>query len=344
MHRINRTLTCVTLGLACTLLGACCQKQGTLANGILVPNERTPKEWRGPQLSGAMHRPDGNGNKNKYIAEATLNEISPVIQRSSVWCWAACAEMVQRYYGVDITQEEIVNRVKNAFGEQTSQPVIEAATKREIMLALNPDLKLYFAKLGGAKAIELLLQRRLASGDLDVSELINARWKYSKNNSDLLIASLLQGDPAIIVLKWADEELGTEASDAAMAHAYVVKGVTFSQLEVNRGLSALIHKAIQKGQSVIHGEMSKESGKYIDVRKINYPDDPACYALVDATLINPLAGQIETVSGPEIQERIVYFFTRDSAREILFLEAKALNLELPPELMEAMEMAEFSGS
>lgn len=40
-------------------------------------------------------------------------------QRSDNWCWAACIEMVLRYQGVDITQEQIVKKV---FGDLIDRP------------------------------------------------------------------------------------------------------------------------------------------------------------------------------------------------------------------------------
>jgi hypothetical protein len=51
-------------------------------------------------------------------------------QRSTQWCWAACAQMILNYYNIPVTQEEIVLRIKGAF-------VDEAANYLEIVQALN---------------------------------------------------------------------------------------------------------------------------------------------------------------------------------------------------------------
>lgn len=40
-------------------------------------------------------------------------------QRSNNWCWAACTQMVLNYQGVNVTQEQIVERV---FGLQVDRP------------------------------------------------------------------------------------------------------------------------------------------------------------------------------------------------------------------------------
>lgn len=43
------------------------------------------------------------------------NRLVPVLQRRSQWCWAACMEMICRWYGVPLSQESIVQRVYGDF-------------------------------------------------------------------------------------------------------------------------------------------------------------------------------------------------------------------------------------
>lgn len=57
--------------------------------------------------------PDGNGK-----------------QRESNWCWAACVQMVLRYHGLDVNQEQVVKRI---FGDLRDKP----ATPEMVLKALN---------------------------------------------------------------------------------------------------------------------------------------------------------------------------------------------------------------
>ena len=61
----------------------------------------------------AQVRPDQNGK-----------------QRESNWCWAACVQMVLQYHGLDVTQEQVVQRI---FGDLRDRP----ATPEMVMHALN---------------------------------------------------------------------------------------------------------------------------------------------------------------------------------------------------------------
>ena len=43
------------------------------------------------------------------ISSASLEYVAS-FQKRQMWCWAACIEMVMRYYGLNVTQEEIASR------------------------------------------------------------------------------------------------------------------------------------------------------------------------------------------------------------------------------------------
>lgn len=51
-------------------------------------------------------------------------------QRSDNWCWAACTQMVLTYQGVDVTQEEIVERVFGACIDRpgSAQDIVKGAS------------------------------------------------------------------------------------------------------------------------------------------------------------------------------------------------------------------------
>lgn len=340
-------ILCSTAFLAWAM-GGCSSSYGSAHNGVLVPNASTPAIWDGPKLRGAapIHE---NSDRNEFRASASINEIVPVQQRTNVWCWAACAEMVHRYYGYDVTQEDIVAQVKDGLVGATGGPSVEPATKRELMLALNPDLKNYFAKVGTAKAVEVLLQQRLTQGDLNVTELFNARRKYASNNSDLLVDALLRGDPAILVLTWGEDETDADLTEGALAHAYVVNGITFRQLPTNPQFARAIAQAWKALTLAVSNLVASNDGgtkteRFVDIETLEYPAHPKHFAIAEISAIDPWEAKFETITGEQIQQRIVYFFTKQTAREILLLEAKALNLDLPPELLDAQKLITEPGT
>lgn len=51
-------------------------------------------------------------------------------QRNNNWCWAACTQMVLNYQGVDVSQEQIVERVFGARVDRpgTAQNIVEGAS------------------------------------------------------------------------------------------------------------------------------------------------------------------------------------------------------------------------
>ncbi|MFH2096409.1 MAG: C39 family peptidase [Bacteroidota bacterium] len=72
-------------------------------------------------------QPDAAGHwKPKYVGISS-EEFDDVMtaQDNDYWCWAATAEIVLKYYGIDITQEQIVERMlgKDENGELPDQGV-----------------------------------------------------------------------------------------------------------------------------------------------------------------------------------------------------------------------------
>lgn len=384
-------------------LSGCQPTQATYSNGVLAPNASTPAVWTDPAPSGAERvalseaTTTSSENANVFAAKADMGEIIPVQQETNVWCWAACAQMVHKYFNPDsdITQAEIVKSILGTQEDAPSEAVVEAASKREMMLALNPELKDYFATIGTAKAVELALQRKITDGDFDTAALLNAQWKYKRNNSDLLVRSLLEDQPAILVLVWPDDEDSTsmdamtdeargeavaavdaaeaeadeiaedagvsdvtdettediaeaarqtlqpseaDAVDAALAHAYVVEGVTFQNLETDPHADAVQRFLWNFGQlQAAAAVQNSDYQKFIDPNNVDQPEKARFFAIKEVHLIDPLDKSRETITGDELQKRIVYFFTKEGSREILLLEADVLNLDLPPEYQKEME-------
>ena len=90
-----------------------------------------------PQSANALiecSRPDRTGNQlcqvgiDPRIATIMAQEVGP--QRQNNWCWAACIEMIFRYYGYVIPQEAIVQQT---FGTVRDK----AGTLQDILYNLN---------------------------------------------------------------------------------------------------------------------------------------------------------------------------------------------------------------
>lgn len=61
---------------------------------------------------------------NYFVAGIQSNEFNAVApefsgrQRQANWCWAACAQMVLNYHGLNVSQEQIVTRIYGALVDQ----------------------------------------------------------------------------------------------------------------------------------------------------------------------------------------------------------------------------------
>lgn len=51
--------------------------------------------------------------ENYYVAGALTNDINRIAARQDCqnWCWAACIEMVLKYHGLQVEQEEVVRKI-----------------------------------------------------------------------------------------------------------------------------------------------------------------------------------------------------------------------------------------
>ena len=58
-------------------------------------------------------------------------------QRTPVWCWAACASMIHKYNGQEISQEEIAKRIHGH--DEGGELKVAAASRYEVYKALSPD-------------------------------------------------------------------------------------------------------------------------------------------------------------------------------------------------------------
>ena len=97
----------------------------SILTNILVPNANARLLCL-PLSSSVLH--ECQVGIHSAIAEITAGRVGG--QHLSQWCWAACIEMIFRYYGFNISQEEIV---RQTWGSIVNLP----AWHRQILADLN---------------------------------------------------------------------------------------------------------------------------------------------------------------------------------------------------------------
>ncbi len=143
---------------------------------------------------------------NQFRVECRGFERVEASQQDPAWCWAASVEMVRRFNGERVSQEEIATQIHGADNRR-------GAGMNEIMVALNPDL-------------ELRLDRVLADGkvEIDWENLIASEADRLTINADDMIAELSGGYPVVIGLSNPD--------NPSVGHACVVHAVTYRRREL----------------------------------------------------------------------------------------------------------------
>jgi len=125
------------------------------------------------------------------------------MQQQDMWCWAACVQMILGYYGIRLTQEQIVSRVfGQPFNEPASDEVISASLngwglteqgKRFVVqsrvLAGPPAPPILFRELANRRPILLTFNAGLAVGQAVVVTAASAIGRH--------IVSLVYRDPAV---------------------------------------------------------------------------------------------------------------------------------------------------
>ena len=219
-------------------------------------------------------------------------------QETPVWCWAACAAMILRYGGREVSQREIAERIH---GRDDHEVRIASASRYEIYRALCPE--------GPDTPFEAVWNGlRTELGDLlDPSspEPVEAGWRYVRWNEDQLeellfdlilptqisIEQLSQGHPAVA---------GLRDRQARMGHVYVVVGATY----VKSG--TFVRDALESFEvsgpvvSALDPEFEIEAVELVDPLA---SDDPA----------TELNERRVTLAFREFEERVEFVITRTEA-------------------------------
>ncbi len=152
---------------------------------------------------------------NQFEVHCKNIQAVAVKQKEDFWCWAACAEMLDRYRGIRADQTEIVERIKN---QTPSDDKSQSGSQVEIWLAMNPEMQREWD------------QRQIAwhkpnQIDLGIHFNINLKNLFAlseKVSSDQIVEELSAGNPILMGLRggqWGD------------GHIVLVYGATYSRLD-----------------------------------------------------------------------------------------------------------------
>ncbi|QDU65316.1 hypothetical protein Pla86_03810 [Planctomycetes bacterium Pla86] len=282
-----------------------------------------------PQDADSLSQPAGT--ESEYgMKTVTLTGFEAVEspQREPVWCWAACASMILRYNGIDVSQEEIVDRVHGYLPDGSLK--VATASRFELLRALAPDAppfdfdsawKVIQSTLedAGTQALDKLKGEGKVEGDIDLSwnedEAVQSLFDRIYPSSGVPIAQLQLGDPAVAGLRDPDTDQG---------HLYVIVG---AQWEVKRpGLGDALIDYAKTGLGT--GELSK-----LLVDRF----EPSGIAVQSIELVDPLRkDDPETevnearvsLTFKEFKSRVDFVTTRADAHEILTRWWRLIELEV----------------
>jgi hypothetical protein len=242
-------------------------------------------------------------NKDRVRSECPNFKDVTVKQATPVWCWAASAEMVHKYYGNnDITQEKLAEQITNV--SKGDEKKARAAGLQEIMIALNPDYRERMAKHGG----EVLLTGKAEFDAIDFAIGQMAPWSAT---SDDLIDAVSTQNPAIVGLRGANTTMG---------HAVVVYATSYVPVKQNEGSNFA---------SKLFGEVAKTVGEENGVRRdqteaMGVGKGPAKYKLHEIEYVDPMDGKRYKLNAEGFKNRVDFIVTKERSREILDRQLNAV--------------------
>lgn len=305
-------------------LGSGC---GGVSPQIRVANGTTPGTEMAMPLTGG-HGAAARIAPNRFETRCEGFASVAAKQRTGVWCWAACAEMVHAYKGNPMSQEEIAARIHGAgepgASEAERAEAAQAASYDEIIRALVPEIPPQAQREAKVALDAVLSDRDL---DIDTESYLGSHIQRRTVNSDILVDDLLHGEPLVVGLRFLPDRNGAggpESASAAdapdapdapvMGHAYVVYGVDFARRaavvpdEANNGATGFTGGLLQK-----IGLSRDEADEYQQwLGRVPYK-----YDLIAVHLLDPWVGEAVTMEAAEFARRVDFMISGREAREIL---------------------------
>jgi len=194
--------------LAFAALSGCLAFFGGGCESLSSPESGTPLAVETTPLPLKSDRAELTTNGlNDFTVQCS--KINAVIakQRDTNWCWAACAEMLLRYNGQNVPQEQIVGAIKKRVqkGETADQ-----ADLFEIWLAMNPDLLSEMARREAAWSSK--------PNTIDIGAHVNSMTDPS---IDALVQEISSGNPVL---------LGLQGGKWGGGHVVLAYGIEYSRL------------------------------------------------------------------------------------------------------------------
>jgi hypothetical protein len=174
---------------------------------------------------------------NKFSVKCTQVEAVAVKQREPTWCWAACAEMLLRYGGARVTQEEIADRI----GKRTKEGEDpKTANQVEIWRAMNPDLMEEYHRREHAWDKTGKPNTYTIHIGLNLSKLGDVLNSSAAPSTDAIVQELSSGNPVV---------LGLKGTNWGAGHVVLGYGVEYSCLKTNANTKSHKLRTIFPGPS-----------------------------------------------------------------------------------------------
>jgi hypothetical protein len=269
----------ILVSLALAVLG-CAEGSKTPGQGLVGASSST-KESQGTPRNVMLKRFEREGMMAK--------------QKTGVWCWAACAEMVNNYYGRKMTQETIVSRIQ---GRAAADPeAAQMAKRQEVLAALDTDL---FERLKEKDAKEKAWLRQKLLDPLHGLHLTLSTAKEFprepklKYDPDQLVDDLKHQHPVVL-------GLGVRTEDDS-GHIVVIYGA--DAVEQERNFLDDLGDAVSGANPFAPKHPAKQPAK-------------VKYTITKVYCADPDGGKMTEIPGSELERRADFLATRQGAEQYL---------------------------
>lgn len=302
----------VAAAAVCVVLSGCASEQR-----VRVASGDSPTKFMETPVTyerGSVERVGPNEFQAQCSGFGAI-EASEAKQRTDVWCWAACAEMIHRYKGRDISQEEIAARIHGGISpgmtDEEKKAAARAGSYDEIIRALvsSSDLPPQAVREASTALDALLTERDVG---VDEEGYLGSHIQRRTINSDIMVDDLLEGEPVVVGLRFPPRPDGEPAAvNGVKGHAYVAYGATF-----RRNTSNMVEKAVAGLSQIGRGVAARTTGEDRDLNRwLNRV--PRKYDLIEVQLMNPWTGTPEPMPAAAFAERVDFMISGREARQIL---------------------------
>ena len=225
--RINYRFWTLFVSVSAALCACAASPNGT--NGSVQAVETTPLPVKSQRANLAKLGP------NEFQVQCTNIQAVAAEQAGTNWCWAACAQMILRYNGTNITQEEIVKQIAKEAGQCRDS---EQADEFEIWLAMNPDMQEEMDRRIAAWYDPNKPNTTEVRMNINASNAGDLLGATSNPSSDVLVQDISSGNPVVV---------GFHGGAWGGGHVVLAYGVNYSRLKTEgdvkyRDLTSVLYR------------------------------------------------------------------------------------------------------